>query len=100
MADRRPTLDVRCPCCSTRLLVDAGTGVVLREDRPKKAPAKSFEAALHEEQSRKAVADSLFGSALEAQKHEQDLLERKFEEAMKKAAQEPPGKPLGPFDQD
>ena len=99
-AMKRATVEVHCPCCATHLLVDAETGVVLREDRPKKSAVKSFEAALSEDKSRRAAADTLFGSALEAQKHQQDLLERKFEEAMKKAAQEPGGKPPGPFDQD
>ena len=32
MADR---VEVTCPCCETRLVVDGGTGDVLSEERPK-----------------------------------------------------------------
>lgn len=92
-------LEVVCPCCETRLLVEAKTGVILREDR-KKGPKKSFDEALDEEKTRKAASDELFGKALKSQKDQQELLERKFQEAMKKAAEEPDEKPHNPMDWD
>jgi hypothetical protein len=92
-------VEVLCPCCETRLLVDTSTGVILREDRKKK-PAKSFEGALGEEKARRAASDEVFGKALKSQKDQQDLLERKFQEAMKKAADEPDEKPPHPMDWD
>ena len=98
-AGKKGDLEVVWPCCETRLLVDAATGVILREDR-KKGPKKSFEAALDEEKARKAASDELFGKALKSQKDQQDLLERKFQEAMKKAAEEPDEKPPHPMDWD
>jgi len=98
-AGKQADLEVVCPCCETRLLVEASTGVILREDR-KKGPKKSFEAALDEEKERKAASDELFGKALKSQKDQQALLERKFQEAMKKAAEEPDEKPHNPMDWD
>ena len=92
-------LKVECPCCETMLLVDAATGVILREDR-KKGPKKSFDDALSEERSRRQKSDELFGDALRSQRDRDSLLERKFEEAVKKAADEPDEKPPNPFDYD
>ena len=92
-------LDITCPCCQTRLLVDAATGVVLREDR-KKRPKKSFDEALAAEKARRLQRDDAFGKALTSQKNQQALLDRKFEEAIKKAGDEPDEKPPHPFDWD
>ena len=93
------TVEVLCPCCETRLLVDAGTGVVLREDR-KKGPRQSFDQALAVERTRRAQSDELFGKALQSERDQRELLDRKFEEAIKKAADEPDVKPPNPFDGD
>ena len=80
-------LEVVCPCCATELLVDAATGVVLREDR-KKGPRQSFDDALAAERKRKKDSDALFGKALKSQRDSEKLLDAKFDEAMKKAAEE------------
>ena len=92
-------LEIECPCCRTQLLVDAATGVVLREDRPRK-PQKSFENALKEERSRREASDDLFGKALASERDRGALLDRKFEKALEKAAEEPDKKPKHPLDWD
>ena len=80
--------------------MDAATGVVLREDRKKKGPSKSFDTALTEERARRAGTDEAFGKALQAEKDQQSLLDKKFDEALKKAAEDPDEKPPNPFDWD
>ncbi|MCZ6600992.1 MAG: hypothetical protein O7A07_09120 [Acidobacteria bacterium] len=92
-------VEVVCPCCQTKLLADAATGVVLREDRKKK-PTKSFENMLEEDRARREASDELFGKALASERHQKDLLQRKFEKALEKAAAEPDKKPRNPFDLD
>jgi hypothetical protein len=92
-------VEVVCPRCQTRLLADAATGVVLREDR-KKEQTKSFEKMLKEERARREASDELFGKALASERHLKDLLQRKFEKALEKAAEEPDTKPKNPFDMD
>jgi hypothetical protein len=92
-------LEVLCPGCRTKLLVDAATGVVLQEDRPKK-PKKSFENALEEERTRRESSDDLFGKALASERDRGALLDRKFEKALKKAAETPDEKPKNPMDWD
>ena len=45
--------------------------------------------------------ESLFRQSVEAQKHQGDLLEKKFQEALKRAKETPDtGKPLRDFDLD
>lgn len=95
----RPELDVVCPCCETRLSVDATTGVVLHEERRKK-PRPSFDNALAAERQRQAESDDLFGKALASERNNRALLDRKFEKALKKAAKEPDKKLKHPLDGD
>ena len=94
-------LELICPCCETRLILDARTGAVLSEERPKKAPEKSFDQALTEVRGAREKADKDFSRVMERAKHEKDILAKKFEEAMKKAEKtkdEPP--PPRPFEFD
>jgi hypothetical protein len=94
-------LEIVCPCCDTRLVVDAATGVILSEDRPKKAPLKSFDQAVAEVRGAKEKADKDFTNRLDLAKHEKDILAKKFEEAMKKAEKNKDEKlPPRPFELD
>lgn len=94
-------LEVLCPCCETRLVLDAETGEILSEERPKRAPVKSFDQALSEVRGAREKADKEFTKVMDRSKHEKDLLAKKFDEAMKKAEKtkdEPP--PPRPFELD
>jgi len=91
---------VDCPCCGTKLVVDAATGTILSEERPKADPGASFEQAMTEVKSGAARREDAFSKAFERTKNLDDLLQRKFEEAKKKAASEPGKKPRNPLDFD
>jgi uncharacterized Zn finger protein (UPF0148 family) len=92
-------VEVTCPCCGTELKVDAETGAVLLEKRPKRS--KSFEEALAVEKQKEQQADSLFKKAVATVGSEKEILEKKLREAIKKAEEEK-DKPLPPrpFDLD
>ncbi|MFQ5718495.1 MAG: hypothetical protein ACE5IK_03010 [Acidobacteriota bacterium] len=92
------TLDVVCPCCDAHLRVDGSTGAVLHHAAPRKRPKQSFQQALEEERARRQRGDDAFGEALNSQRDQEALLERRFEEAMKQAARDPDGKVPHPFD--
>ncbi len=77
-----------CPCCSTELTVDAATGEILAEERPKADPGASFEQAMQNVRSGSQRREEAFSKAFERTKHLDDLLGKKFEEAKKKAAQD------------
>jgi len=97
-----PAFEVTCPCCGAVLKVDAETKGVIAHTAPVRP--KTFNdieeaaRALKEQDSRR---ESVFRQSVEAQKHSSDLLEKKFQEAMKRAKETPDtGKPLRDFDLD
>ncbi len=102
MAKTPPAFEVTCPCCGAVLKVDSATRAVISHV-PKAIP-KTFadmeEAAraMKEQESRK---ESLFRQSVEAEKNKSDLLEKKFQEALRKAKESPDtGKPIRDFDLD
>lgn len=90
-------LDINCPCCGALLKVDPETGAVVWADK-KKAPARDFDDLVRGVQSHKSVLDEKFARSVEQTKHQREILEKKFEEAKKRAAQDPSVRPPNPFD--
>lgn len=96
-------LTVRCPDCSSDLVVDAETGEVLSHRLPKQPPAggKDFDALLKGLDEDKARAENLFQREVDAMKDRDRLLEEKFREALRRAEEDPDeGPPRRPFDFD
>ena len=90
-------LDVTCPCCEALLKVDPETGAVVWADK-KKPPAKDFDDLVNRVRSQKGVLDEKFARSVEHTKHASAILEKKFEEARKRAEADPTSKPPHPFD--
>ncbi len=82
------TLRITCPCCRTKLTVDAASGEILLEERPKRS-GLSWEDALQAGQQRSAEAEQQFRRNIERERHADELLEKKFREALKKADKSP-----------
>lgn len=92
--------EVSCPDCGAMLKVDPVTRTIIAHTPvPKKKMFEDFgEAAkaLRESDQRR---DSLFQQSLDAQKNRDDVMAKKFAEAVKKAKETPDtGKPLREFD--
>ncbi|MGA7633726.1 MAG: hypothetical protein WCB11_23440 [Terriglobales bacterium] len=94
--------DVTCPCCGAVMKIDPATRGIIAHTAPVKP--KTFNdmeeaaRAMKEQDSRR---DSIFRQSMEAQKHSSELLEKKFQEAVKKAKETPDtGRPLRDFDLD
>jgi len=96
----RDRVDVECPCCATRLTVDVETGEILAEERPKRDADKTFETAMSDLQAGTGKREQAFAKAFDRTRKLDDLLDKKFEEARKKAAKDPAQKPDSPFDLD
>jgi hypothetical protein len=97
-----PSFEVTCPCCSAVLKIDVETRSVIAHTaavKPKTfADMEAAAKAMREQDSRR---DSIFQQSMEAQKHASELLEKKFQEALKKAKESPDtGKPIRDFDLD
>jgi hypothetical protein len=84
-------LDVTCPCCAALLKVDPETGAIVWVDQ-KKAPAKNLDDLVS-----RSVLDEKFARSVKQTKNAREILERKFEEARKRAADDPT-RPPHPFD--
>ena len=87
---------LKCPECDAHLVIDAATGEVLSH-RPAKKPlagGKDFDSLLEDLDKDKAEAEEVFEREVAAMKDRDRLLEEKFEQALKRAAEEPDD---GPF---
>jgi len=96
-----PPIEVTCPCCHSKLTVDAQLSVVLsHEAPPRTAPDVDItdSARILADQARHR--EDKFRDSWEAEKKKEDVLNRKFEEALKKAKDQPIEKPLRDFDLD
>jgi hypothetical protein len=80
----KDALEIQCPCCSTKLTVDPETGDILHEQRPKKAMV-SWDHALKAGKDKQAQAEALFDQGMDRERRADDILEKKFKEALKKA---------------
>jgi phage-related tail protein len=77
-----------CPCCATKLTVDAATGEILSEERVKPDHDTSFEEAMKNVRSGSQRREEAFSKAFQRTKNLDDLLGKKFEEAKKKASED------------
>ena len=94
--------EIMCPDCGARIKVDPVTRTVIAHtSAPKKKMFEDFgdaARALREADSRR---DSLFRQSVDAEKNKDDVLAKKFAEAVKEAKKTPmSGKPLRDFDLD
>ena len=94
--------ELTCPCCGAVLKVDPKTQAVIAHTAP--VVPKTFndmEEAARAMKERDSRKESIFQQSVEAQKNQADLLEKKFQEALRKAKETPDtGKPLRDFDLD
>lgn len=90
-------IDVSCPCCGALLKVDAETGAVVWVDK-KKEPARDFDDLVKGVQSQKSRLDEKFARSVQQTRNQKEILEKKFEEARRRAAEDPSGRPPNPFD--
>jgi hypothetical protein len=97
MADRHELI---CPCCATKLTVDAATGEILAEERPKMDAKQSFDDAMNQVKGGAKRREDAFEKAFDRTQNLDDLLSKKFEEAKKKADKDKDKKPHRPFDFD
>ena len=96
-----PTL--RCPDCNSHLVIDAATGEVLFHKKAKAPPGggKDLDSLLGDLDAQKEQAEDIFAREMDAHRDRERLLEEKFDEAMKRAKDEPDDEPPPrPFDLD
>jgi len=96
----KQAFEVVCPCCEARLTIDPDLRVVLHHEAPPKAaPTASLPEAVKALKAEAGHREARFKEAMEAEKDKRRVLEKKFQELLKKAKDEP-GRPPRPFDLD
>ncbi|MEO6911377.1 MAG: hypothetical protein ABI158_10690 [Edaphobacter sp.] len=94
--------EVMCPDCGGMLKVDPVTrSVIAHKSAPKKKMFEDFGEAARALRESDERRDSIFAQSVEAQKNKDDVLAKKFAEAVKKAKESPlTERPLRDFDLD
>lgn len=96
------TFEVMCPDCGAMLTIDPVTrAVIAHTSAPRKKTFEDFgaaKAALKEADERR---ESVFAKSVAAQRNSEDVMAKKFAEAMKKAKESPvTERPFREFDLD
>jgi hypothetical protein len=93
--------EIACPDCSALIRVDAATGVVVSHTpAPRKRMFEDLETAAKDMRERDERKESIFRQSVEAEKNKEDLFEKRFAEALRKAKDAPADKPLREIDLD
>jgi len=94
------TFEVMCPDCGGMLKIDpVSRAVIAHTPAPKKKMFEDFGEAARALRESDQRRDSIFAQSVEAQKNKDDVLAKKFAEAVKKAKESPlTERPLRDFD--
>jgi hypothetical protein len=94
-------LNVTCPCCQAKLVIDPVFGTVLSHTpHVKLGPDVDLTKASSILEEQKKQREDKFADSWFQETNKEDILAKKFEEAMKKAKDAPAGKPIRDFDLD
>lgn len=90
MGKKDDAFEVSCPCCGAVLKVDAASHGVISHVAPIKPKMFSdLEAAAKAMKEQEGRKESLFRQSVENERNKADLLEKKFQEAMRRAKETP-----------
>ncbi|MGC2637862.1 MAG: hypothetical protein WA294_11835 [Acidobacteriaceae bacterium] len=97
-----PIIEIACPDCGAMLKIDvASRAVIAHTPAPRKRTFEDFDAATKAMREADERKESLFRQAVDAEKNKEDVFNKRFAEALKKAQETPDtGKPLREFDLD
>jgi hypothetical protein len=94
-------IEITCPDCGAMIKVDGATGLVVSHTpAPRKRMFEDLETAAKAMREQDERKESIFRQSVEAEKNKEDLFEKKFAEALRKAKDAPDGKPFREFDLD
>jgi hypothetical protein len=83
-------IEVACPCCSAVLKIDPETRAVIAHAAPEKPPPiEDLAAAVAKLKGEAGRRDEVFRKQFEAEKSHGKVLEKKFDELLKQAKENP-----------
>jgi hypothetical protein len=100
MAKLKSELELTCPCCRAELVIDTNLGRVVSHREPERGDKPELDEATRILAAEAARREALFEQSVEAEKGRGDALSRRFEEALRRAKEEPVTRPARDFDLD
>ncbi len=95
------TFEVACPSCQAKLTIDPALRVILHhEPAPKTGPVADLAEAVKALKGEATKREAKFQQSMEAEKTKGKVLEKKFQELLKKTKDEPVKRPLRDIDLD
>jgi hypothetical protein len=93
--------EVLCPCCQAKLRVDPEMRAVLSHELPpEERSVKDLTDAVKGLKAEAAQRQARFEESLKLQKNKKDLLDKKFQDALKRTKDVPLSKPIRDIDLD
>jgi len=86
--------EVICPCCEATLKIDPETrAVISHQEKPKPPTFESMEAAITRLKGEAGKREEAFQKSVQEHKSHADVLNRKFDELLKQARENPDAPP-------
>lgn len=97
---KRELIEVKCPCCEAKLQIDPELrAVISHEEHQKPRTVEDIGAAVQKLKGEEARRAEAFAKSFEDHKSHHKVLERKFDELLKQAKENPDAPaPRKPFD--
>lgn len=92
--------ELTCPCCGATLVYDTNLHRIVGHKEPERGDRPQLDDAHRILAAEAARRESIFEQSVESEKTRGDALSRRFEEALRKAKDEPITKPQRDFDLD
>lgn len=90
MSRKKETIHVTCPSCQAKLTVDpALEAVITHEPPPRTGPSRDLGAAFQALQGASARREEAFKESIKSEQTKGKVLDRKFQEGLKKAKDAP-----------
>ena len=93
-------LEVTCPCCRASLVIDTNLSRVTSHREAERTDKPELDESARILAADTARREALFEQSVNAEKGRGDALDRRFEEALRQAKQEPITRPDRDFDLD
>ena len=100
MARLKSELEVACPCCHTILVIDTNLGRVVSHKEPDRGNKPELNDAQRILAEQAAQREAVFQQSVDSEKGRGDALSKRFEEALRRANDEPITRPSRDFDLD
>ena len=94
------TIDIECPCCRATLRVDTFLAVVLSHTVPKAPPSLDLDDTARILREQRERVEEKFRQSVESERMKDDVLDRKFQDGLRRAKEGPVEKPIRDFDLD